>query len=111
MKNHTFLDAVYDELDFKGGSLLRVVDQPSSTIAPDEWLNKGEWLLAGKKAGAEKLFFVGNNPVVVFAKCSAMSQITDCYNRLWSLARKKMNVLRDRKWKSWRANAIREKVV
>lgn len=88
MENQTFLETVYEKLDFRNGSLVNVADQPDVKINQDEWLDKGEWLLAGKRAGADKIFFIDNNPVVVFAKCHKNDQaIIDCYNRLWSLSR------------------------
>jgi len=83
-----FLDIVYKELAFSEGSLVSVTNFPSASINQKEWLDKGEWLLAGKRAGAEKIFFVNNNPVVVFAKCSKGNrELFERYSRLWSLAR------------------------
>ncbi len=87
MKN-PLLDAVYKELAFSEGSLIGVTDRPTSAVNQKEWLDKGEWLLAGKRAGAEKIFFVNNNPVVVFAKCAKGDrELFESYSRLWSLAR------------------------
>lgn len=87
MKTEDFLSVVYDQLDFNGGQLFDVISQPSKKIAQDDWLNKGEWLTAAKSAGAEKVFFVDNNPVVIFAKCENKDDKINCFNRLWSLAR------------------------
>ena len=88
METENVLDIVYDQLDFKSGKLLDTDDQCLRKIRRDDWLDKGEWLIAAKRAGAEKIFFVDNNPVVVFAKCKNSEEIKiDCYNKLWSLAR------------------------
>lgn len=88
MKKENNLNFVYNQLDYNNGQLFDLVTQPSNAIGQDDWLNKGEWLVAAKKAGAEKVFFVDNNPIVVFAKCSnTREEQINCYNRLWSLAR------------------------
>ncbi len=88
MKTEDILNIVYDQLDFNSGQLFDVTSQPLKNIGQDDWLNKGEWLTAAERAGAEKIFFVDNNPVVVFARChnSEVHKIS-CFNKLWSLAR------------------------
>lgn len=88
MKTNSHLAQVYDQLDFKNGQLFDILSQPSSKITQKEWLDKGEWLLAARKAGAEKIFFVEDNPVVVFAKCgNSKDEKIARFNKLWSLAR------------------------
>ncbi len=88
MKTENILNIVYDQLDFKNGQLFDAASQPLRKIGQDDWLNKGEWLTAAKRAGAEKIFFVDNNPVVVFARCkNSEEDKINCFNRLWSLAR------------------------
>lgn len=82
------LDTLYEILDFQSGSLLSTADEPTSTIKRDDWLEKGEWLAAAKRAGADKVFFVENNPVAVFAECgSDHLEKARAFNRIWSLAR------------------------
>ena len=88
MKTEDALGLVYDQLDFSSGQLFDVASQPLSKIGQNDWLNKGEWITAAKRAGAEKIFFVDNNPVVVFARCSKNEKDkVNCFSRLWSLAR------------------------
>lgn len=88
MKTEDALSIVYDQLDFRSGQLFEVASQPSSKIEQNDWLDKGDWIAAAKRAGAEKIFFVDNNPVVVFARCSKNEERkSHCFNRLWSLAR------------------------
>jgi len=88
MKNKDFLDLVYDQLDFKSGQLFDTASEPLNKISSNDWLNKGEWLTAGQRAGVEKIFFVDNNPVVVFTKCApSEEEKIDCFNRIWSMAR------------------------
>lgn len=88
MKTESVLGIVYNQLDYNSGQLFDLSNQPSAKIGQDDWLNKGEWLIAAKKAGAEKIFFIDNNPVVIFAKCNnTKKEQINCFNRLWSLAR------------------------
>lgn len=88
MNTEEILEAVYDKLDYKHGQLFNVIEKTSKDFDVNTWLNKGEWFTAAKKAGAEKIFFVDNNPVVVFAKHSGTEEEkTNCFNKLWSLAR------------------------
>ncbi|MBK5274628.1 MAG: N-6 DNA methylase [Desulfuromonadales bacterium] len=84
------LDILCRELDFQGGCLLPATDSPCA-CKPDDWLEKGEWLAAAKRAGAEKLFFVDNNPVAVFAECGAeiVNKIR-AFNKVWCLARPRL---------------------
>jgi len=88
METESLLSAVYRQLDYNNGQLFDLIDKPSSKVGQKDWLNKGEWLIAAKKAGAEKIFFVDNNPIVIFAKCNnTKNERIQCFNRLWSLAR------------------------
>ncbi len=86
------LDTLYEALDFQSGSLLPTVDQPTHGIREQDWLEKGEWLAAGKRAGADKVFFVENNPMVVFANCDSdlLEEKAKAFNRIWSLARPRL---------------------
>lgn len=86
------LDTLYEVLDFQSGSLLPTTEEPTSSISDHDWLEKGEWLAAGKRAGADKVFFVENNPVVVFAECGSdlLEEKAKAFNRIWSLARPRL---------------------
>ncbi|MBT9545674.1 MAG: SAM-dependent DNA methyltransferase [Candidatus Sericytochromatia bacterium] len=85
------LTALYKELDFLNGALYTASDTPLKEVSPLEWVEKGEWLAAAKRAGAEKIFFIENNPVVVFAECdSAPEEKIKAFNRIWSLARPRL---------------------
>ena len=57
------LDTLTRELDYEGGVLFPTSESPGRMRRAD-WVDKGEWLAAAKRAGAEKLFFVQDNPVV-----------------------------------------------
>jgi hypothetical protein len=82
---------LYDELDFKSGRLYSVIGTPDLSQKKIDWVEKGEWFSAAERAGAEKIFFVENNPVVVFAECGArLEEKIRAFNRLWCLARPKL---------------------
>lgn len=85
------LNTLCQELGFQTDSLFSPTEMPNSSISADDWLEKGEWLAAAKRAGAKKVFFVENNPVAVFAECDS-DEITKAktFNRLWSLARPRL---------------------
>jgi len=81
------LDVVYDQLDYKNGQLFDVNNLQENEIKEKDWLDKGEWLETAKRAGADRLFFVNNNPIVVFARCLNTEDKVATYNKLWCLAR------------------------
>lgn len=84
----TLLDAAYEQLALTQGDLLDATDSPSGH-GPVEWLDKGEWLTLGKLAGVEKIFFVNDDPVVVFASCGSPEQeeVRRRLNKIWCMAR------------------------
>jgi len=86
----SLLNAAYKELDFENGALYDAVETPSN-LSISDWLDKGEWLAAAKRAGAEKVFFVENNPVIIFAECrnNDLDKIK-LFNRIWCLARPRL---------------------
>lgn len=85
------LNVIYKELDFKGGTLLNASDDPLSCRNSNDWIEKGEWLSAAKQAGAQKVFFVKNNPVIVFAECgSDVTEKIKAFNQAWCLARPRL---------------------
>lgn len=85
------LDVLYKELDFKSGDLFTATDKPSSCRKRSDWLEKGEWLSAAKRAGAEKIFFVENNPVAVFSESGdGVAERIRAFNKAWCLARPRL---------------------
>ena len=66
---NALLEAVYESLGFNEaeGSFLDATLQPSNNLLTD-WVDKGKWLSIAQIVGAEKVFFVNNNPVAVFAR-------------------------------------------
>jgi len=87
----TLLNVLYDELDFKSGSLFTATDKPLGRQNRADWLEKGEWLSAANRVGAEKIFFVENNPVAVFSECgNSLEEKVKAFNQAWCLARPRL---------------------
>lgn len=83
------LNQLYHDLDFASGDLMPVTHRPCRKRS--DWLEKGEWLAAGKRAGADRLFFVHNSPVAVFANCGGTElEKIRAFNRAWCLARPRL---------------------
>ena len=83
------LERAYADLDLLGGTLVPVSSEPSIAGA-DNWGELGDWLLLADRINAESIFFVGEDPVIVFSALPSGSDegaIFDCYRRNWSLAR------------------------
>ncbi|MFT3880670.1 MAG: hypothetical protein QM703_13525 [Gemmatales bacterium] len=85
------LDAAYSRLGFSEGDLQDAVDRPSDT-SHTNWVEKGDWLALAKKVGAEKVFFVNNYPVIVFAEQASVepSGWLEYFNSIWCMARPQM---------------------
>src|SRR5579872_4207753 len=92
MSPRAFLNEVYQRLDYKEGALLDAIERPvPGTPEEQDWLEKGDWLALAYKVGAEKLFFVKNDPVLVF--CTLHHEpfneqaILECFRRVWCMSR------------------------
>lgn len=85
------LDAAYTRLGFGEGQLLDATEEPSQSTSAD-WVNKGDWLALAKKVGAEKVFFVNDYPVIVFAEQvgTGASDWMRIFNSVWCMARPQM---------------------
>ncbi|MEA1969303.1 MAG: N-6 DNA methylase [Thermodesulfobacteriota bacterium] len=81
------IESTIDQLDLKQGQL-HEVSETAINYNKEDWLNLGDWFAAAEKAQAEKIFFVDNNPVVIFAKCGQEDiDKIEAFNRLWCLSR------------------------
>ena len=67
------LDAAYSQLGYADGELFSASTGPTDKTS-QVWVEKGGWLALAKKIGAEKVFFVDNYPVIVFAEQSSPDQ-------------------------------------
>lgn len=84
------LDAVYRDLDLQQGDLVPTAVTPEIGLSEEDWRNKGEWLILGQRMGADRIFFVANDPVVVFSALPGNAdeeQIVTAYRRAWSMGR------------------------
>lgn len=82
------LDRAYRELELEGGRLLRTAPQPAPGGAG--WDSVGEWLMLAYRMGAERVFFVEDDPVILFTRLppsAGEAEILTAYRRAWSLAR------------------------
>jgi len=86
--SEALLEAAATGLGFADGDLLQA-DKQLSVKTRDQWLEKGDWLALAKSVGAERVFFVDQNPVVVFARFDDHSDtaLRVFYNRIWCMAR------------------------
>ena len=88
---HQFLDEIYHGLGYQEGKLLDAVQtpQPNSKEAKF-WIDIGDWLATAKKVNAEKIFFVNNDPVIVFSAYEQYpneDEILHIFRRVWCMAR------------------------
>jgi len=82
------LEAAYGQLEFEHGALFSAAKNPAPN-APQDWLDKGDWRSLAAQIGAEKIFFVDRDPVVVFAKSEDGSPETlkKIYRQVWCMSR------------------------
>jgi hypothetical protein len=83
-----FLAAAYTQLAFDRGALLNAARVPQADVRT-EWLEKGDWQYLAAEVGAERIFFVDRDPVVVFAKTDDPSAdlLKKLYARIWCMSR------------------------
>ncbi len=85
-----FLETVYRELSYHDGELLDATALPTSeTNEARAWLEKGDWLSLAEKVNVEKIFFVENDPVIVFCQTPSNDDQTllETFQRIWCMAR------------------------
>jgi type I restriction-modification system DNA methylase subunit len=87
----SFLDEAYRSLGYSNGSLLNATSLPvPDSLESREWLEKGDWLALAKKAGAEKVFFLNNEPVIVFCEFHNSDDsegLINVFRQAWCLSR------------------------
>lgn len=85
------LQTAIEQLDFNNGQLFNTLEISLGSLNQKDWLDKGDWLLAAKKAGVEHIFFVENNPVAVFARSQkADEKKIAVFNKIWCLSRPRL---------------------
>ena len=93
-KTRSLITSVYRDLGYafaEGRSLFDATNNPAE-LPQDVWIDKGDWITSAHHAGAEKVFFLDSNPVVVFAKIDTedSEKIRKLYNRAWSMVRPRL---------------------
>ena len=60
-----------------------------SRVQIEEWVDRGDWQQLAAQVGAESIFFVDHDPVVVFAKPvdTTPGALRMLYERIWCMAR------------------------
>src|SRR5580698_3199714 len=82
------LNAAYEQLEFNQGTLLSAAGQPKAGMQ-DEWLDRGDWQALAAQVGAETIFFVDRDPVIVFAKAEENDPevLRKLYEQVWCMSR------------------------
>ena len=82
------LRTAYTQLAFDQGALLSATRLPQSGALGD-WLDRGDWQSLAAQVGAETIFFVDRDPVVVFAQAedSSGEVLRKLYERIWCMSR------------------------
>lgn len=83
------LETVYTALELDQGELLSAEFSPTQETNLEQWLNKGDWLSLAKQLQAEKIFFVKDDPVIVFSRSKSkdVSDLRKIFNDVWCMAR------------------------
>ncbi len=83
------LGAAYKQLAFDQGKLLPARLHPQTGAPDEDWLDKGDWQALAAQVGADSIFFVNRDPVVIFAKCDncVPENLRKLYERIWCMAR------------------------
>lgn len=97
MKNSettSLLNTTYEGLGYsevEGISLFDAKDRPYNFLE-NVWVEKGDWLALAHEVGVDKVFFLENDPVAVFARLDSDDSETlrIFYNRVWSMARPRL---------------------
>jgi hypothetical protein len=83
-----FLAAAYKQLEFDQGTLISAMSEPKPTALKD-WVDRGDWQTLAAQVGAESIFFVDRDPVIVFARSEDNSAAATraLYERIWCMVR------------------------
>jgi hypothetical protein len=74
-------------LDLDSGALYEAT---AEGLGADFWQAHGDWLVLAGRMGADRVFFVDNDPVIVFAAVAedaSEASLVEAYRRAWSLSR------------------------
>lgn len=89
LKGARLLDRAYEDLGYADRAIAPR-RAPSDGEDPSEWLAVGDWLMLAERMGAERVFFVEDQPIVLFRQLppgAGEAEIVRAYRSAWSLAR------------------------
>ncbi|HIJ72529.1 MAG TPA: N-6 DNA methylase [Candidatus Hydrogenedentes bacterium] len=80
-----FLNEAYEKLDFRRGDLV----DSDLLSSHSRWVEKGDWAALAKHVGADAVFFVQENPVIVFAKQDKdePEALRQLFSSVWCMSR------------------------
>lgn len=87
IENH-YIENACEELGYYNGDLISLMDGFTSHFS-----EKGDWLKLCESVNVtnilttEKIFFVHNEPIIVFVKSNSTENLHRIYNRVWCMAR------------------------
>jgi type I restriction-modification system DNA methylase subunit len=86
------LERVYETLGYNQGILLEAVKYPKSSASKEAeaWVDKGDWLSLAVEVGVKKVFFVRDEPTLVFYEFPDTPSPADelnVFRRVWCMAR------------------------
>jgi N-6 DNA Methylase len=82
------LERAYTGLKLDEGRLLKPLPQPSDNVS--DWQSVGDWLSLASRMNVDRLFFVGDDPILVFSVMpddATEYDIVQLYKQAWSLSR------------------------
>ncbi|MEX1231066.1 MAG: N-6 DNA methylase [Planctomycetaceae bacterium] len=82
------LNAAYEQLAFNEGALFAATQHPQLDDL-ESWVEYGDWRSLAAQVGAERLFFVEREPVVVFAGTDDVTsdRLRRLYEKIWCMSR------------------------
>ncbi|MBK8398045.1 MAG: N-6 DNA methylase [Leptospiraceae bacterium] len=92
-KENNLIEAVYSELDYNSGKLFSTAPNfKDSEEKKSPWLEIGDWLKTAHSIGIHKVYFVENNPIILFVESDSTDSniLIELYNKSWNMMRPKL---------------------
>jgi hypothetical protein len=92
-KENNLIEAVYSELDYDSGKLFSTSANYKDFEEKNSlWLEIGDWLKTAHSIGIQKVYFVENNPFILFIESNSINSntIIELYNKSWNMMRPKL---------------------
>lgn len=86
--DNQFIEEACSELDYRNGDLISIMDGSTSNFSEKgDWLKLCEAVNEANILTTKKIFFVHNEPIIVFVKTDGSENLHRIYNRVWCMAR------------------------